>query len=74
MDFTKGLYRVMAPNGSEIGLINGDEFVRNGLELIYRIDDEEVYTAGSNAQLLGYLTGRTAHDLNGNTLFTIEDK
>lgn len=74
MDFTKGCYRVMAPNGSEIGLINGDEFVRNGLDLIYRIDDEEVYTAGSNTQLLGFLTGRIAHDLNGNTLFTIEDK
>ncbi|MBN49710.1 MAG: hypothetical protein CMN85_09220 [Spongiibacteraceae bacterium] len=74
MDFTIGRYLVIAPNGSQVGMIDGDEYIRDGLNLIYRIDGDEVYTAGSNAQLSGYLTDRTAHDLSGNILFTIEDE
>lgn len=74
MDFTTGRYRVIGPKGEFVGMIDGDEFIRCGQDSIYRIDEDEVYTAGLNTQLQGRLTDRTAHDQIGNILFTIEDE
>ena len=40
-----------------IGRIDEDEFVRsNSGELLYRIDGDEVYTAGTNAKYLGRIS------------------
>lgn len=74
MDFSQGRYHVFSAEYQLIGRIDGDEFVRNGVDLIYRIDGDEVYTAGPSATLLGFIESRTARDLSGNILFTIEDE
>lgn len=79
-DFTKGRYNVYSgrgPTAELIGRIDEDEFVRsNSGQLLYRIDGAEVYTAGSNAKLVGDLMetegGRAmVVDANNNAVLTI---
>lgn len=59
-DFTKGRYNVYSGRGPAapmIGRIDEDEFVRSESgDLLYRIDGDEVYTAGSNAKYIGDIT------------------
>lgn len=43
MDYSKGRYNVRTPDGGSIGRIDGDEFVCNGLSLLYRVDGDEFY-------------------------------
>lgn len=58
-DFTMGRYNVYAGRGPAavmVGRIDEDEFVRSNLgELLYRIDGDEVYTAGSGAKYIGHI-------------------
>ncbi|GGL50080.1 hypothetical protein GCM10009091_34730 [Pseudomonas brenneri] len=60
IDFTKGRYSVYSGRGPMaplIGRIDEDEFVRSDTgELLYRIDGDEVYTAGTNAKYLGRIS------------------
>ena len=59
-DFTKGRYRVYqgrSPGAPLIGRIDEDEFVRSNTgELIFRIDGNEVYTAGPGANFVGSIS------------------
>ena len=59
-DFTKGRYNVYSGRGPAapfVGRIDEDEFVRSSTgELLYRIDGNEVYTAGSAAKYIGDIT------------------
>ena len=59
-DFTKGRYNVYSGRGPVaplIGRIDEDEFVRSNTgELIYRIDGDEVYTAGPGAKFVGSIS------------------
>lgn len=56
-DFTKGRYNVYTGRGPAavmVGRIDEDEFVRsNSGELLYRIEDDEVYTVGTDAKYIG---------------------
>ncbi|MCF4997415.1 hypothetical protein GIW70_21255 [Pseudomonas syringae] len=79
-DFTKGRYNVYSgrgPTAPLIGRIDEDEFVRSSTgELLYRIDGDEVYTAGSAAKYIGDITetdgGRgMLVDSNHNVVLTI---
>lgn len=72
MDFSKSRFRVVGVDGSTIGMIDHDEYVRNGAQLIYRIDGDEVYTAGVNAKLVGSLDRNVATSYAGKILFTIQ--
>jgi hypothetical protein len=72
IDYTKGRYKVIGPNNEAIGLIDNDEYVRNGLNLIYRIDGLEVYPAtGSNVKVLALIDSGAAITASGQKLFTI---
>lgn len=42
MDYSKGRYNVRTPDGGFVGRIDGDEFVRNGLSLLYRVVGDEL--------------------------------
>lgn len=55
------------------GTIDGDEFVRSGQCLIYRIDGAEVYTAGDSARYVAELNGLIAEDIDGNILFSLTE-
>ncbi|KQT68022.1 MULTISPECIES: hypothetical protein [Pseudomonas] len=79
-DFTKGRYNVYSgrgPTAPLIGRLDEDEFVRSNTgELLYRIDGDEVYTAGSDAKYIGDIFetdgGRAmVVDANHNALLTI---
>lgn len=72
MNYENGRYRVIGPAGEEIGMIDHDEFVRRGTEFLYRVDGDEVYSAGTNAKLLGFIDGGVARTPNGQVLFSIE--
>ena len=56
-DFTMGRYNVYTgrgPSAVKVGRIDEDEFVRsNSGDLLYRIDGDEVYTAGTGAKFIG---------------------
>jgi hypothetical protein len=79
-DFTKGRYNVFSGRGPTtefIGRIDEDEFVRSHSgDLLYRIDGDEVYTAGSGAKYIGDVMetegGRAmVVDANHNAVLTI---
>lgn len=71
-DFSKGRYSIYSPTGVLIGRIDYDEFVRNGLQLLYRIDVDEVYEV--NGGLLGFIDQRTARKPDGSVLFEIRNE
>ncbi|WP_433771494.1 hypothetical protein [Pseudomonas putida] len=56
-DFAKGRYNVYAGRGPMdelIGRLDKDEFVRsNSGDLLFRIDGDNVYTAGPSAKYIG---------------------
>ena len=62
---------VFGPNNLQVGRIDEDEFVRNGPNLLYRIDGDEVYSMDPPGQLIGYFNGNTAKTLNGRLIFFI---
>lgn len=71
-NFSKGRYNVYSSTGAFVGRIDCDEFVRNGIELVYRIDNDEVYMI--NGVLMGFIDGRTARKPDGSVLFEIRSE
>ena len=55
-----GEWTVVDVSGAPVGRVDGDEFIRQGANLLYRIDGDEIYTVGSNAQLVATIDGETA--------------
>ena len=55
-----GEWTVVNASGAPVGRVDGDEFIRQGANLLYRIDGNEIYTVGSNAQLVANIDGETA--------------
>lgn len=56
-----GKWIVVDAGGVSVGRVDGDEFIRQGDTLLYRIDeDDEIYTAGGNAELIATIDGETA--------------
>ncbi|WP_336692178.1 hypothetical protein [Delftia acidovorans] len=52
-----GSWTVLDGRGREIGRVEGDEFVRCGHTLIYRIEGPELYSVGNAGKLLGFIEG-----------------
>lgn len=69
-DYSKGRYNVFGPDMTQIGRIDEDEFVRNGANLVCRIDGDEVYSI--NGKYLGFIDEGTARSPQGDLLFTIK--
>ncbi|MNW10684.1 hypothetical protein D3C71_2079460 [compost metagenome] len=38
-------------------MVDGDEYVRDGEHLLYRIDGNELYSAGPEGRLYGFIEG-----------------
>jgi hypothetical protein len=74
MDYSTGRYSVVNSGGVQIGLIDGDEFVRCGTDLLYRIDGDEVYGVVSAYPLLAFIENGIAITPQGEVLFRIEDE
>ena len=73
MEFEEGKDYLVYKGGVKIGSVIGDEFIRTlDNELVYRIDGEEIYTAGSNAEFIGNMSGLTGIDLSNQEIFTLE--
>lgn len=53
MDYTMGRFKVFDASNNLVGRIDHDEFVRAGIELLYRIDGEEFYDMNGN--LIGFI-------------------
>lgn len=69
-DYSKGRYNVFGPDMKQIGRIDEDEFVRNGADLVFRIDGDEVYSI--NGKYLGFIDEGIARSSQGDLLFTIK--
>ena len=67
--YDTGRFSVRGPNGVTLGCIDGDEFVRNGSSLVYRIDGAEVYTL--NGSILAFIDSGVARTPSGDIIFTI---
>lgn len=69
MNYESGRYLAVNTMGVQIGMIDGDEFIRDhSNRLIYRVDDDKVYDL--NGVLLGRLdSGRLV--VNGKLIFTL---
>jgi hypothetical protein len=68
-DYSQGRYNVFDANEKLIGRIDEDEFIRHGLQLVYRIDGSEVYAVTGG--LLAFIEGGVARKPDGEKLFTI---
>lgn len=55
--FDKGRWNVTDPTGKHVGVVEGDEYVRDGEHLLYRIDGNELYSAGPEGRLYGFIEG-----------------
>lgn len=53
IDYSKGRYTVKDTNGALVGRIDGDEYVRSGASLRFRVDGDEFYTL--DAVLIGFI-------------------
>jgi hypothetical protein len=63
--------QVTLPDGQLIGFFDGEYVASNAGLTLYRVDGNEIYTYGANAQLLGYLFGNIAKSISGELLFTL---
>lgn len=52
-------------HGNEIGRVEGDEFVRCGHTLIYRIQGPELYAVGNTGKLIGFIEGSEVRTTQG---------
>jgi len=52
-----GRWNVTDPTGRQVGVVDGDEYVRDGEHLLYRIDGNELYSAGPEGRLYGFIEG-----------------
>ncbi len=73
IDYSNGRYTVKDMNGRIVGLIDHDEFVRDGGKLRFRIDGDEVYELVGASNLTGFiqLSGAIAAP-GGQALYRIE--
>ena len=55
--FDTGRWNVTDPSGRQVGVVDGDEYVRDGDHLLYRIDGNELYSAGPEGRLFGFIEG-----------------
>jgi len=55
--FETGRWNVTDPTGRQVGVVDGDEYVRDGEHLLYRIDGNELYSAGPEGRLYGFIEG-----------------
>lgn len=73
MRFEEGKDYQVRQNGTLIGTVIGDEFIRSlGNKLLYRIDGEDIYTAGLNTQCIGEMDGLAGVAPSGDILFNLE--
>jgi len=70
VDYSKGRYSVRTPDGGFIGLIDEDEFVRNGLSLLYRVDGDELYEVAG--RFVGHIEDGVVRATSGEVKFIIE--
>jgi hypothetical protein len=69
IDYSQGRYNVFDISGQLIGRIDEDEFVRQGNQLIYRIDGSTVFSM--NGSQLAFIDDGIARKPDGNMLFSI---
>ncbi len=55
-----GSWTVLDGQGRTVGQIDGDEFVRDGDRLIYRIDGDAIYSMDMPARLVAFVEGAMA--------------
>ncbi|EJE52170.1 hypothetical protein PMI14_03148 [Acidovorax sp. CF316] len=55
--FETGRWNVTDPSGRLVGVVDGDEYVRDGEHQLYRIDGNELYSAGPEGRLYGFIEG-----------------
>lgn len=72
IDYSRGRYNVFDANEKLIGRIDEDEFVRQGSDLLYRIDGDEVYAL--NGGLLAFIEGGVAKTPDGKKLLSIRSE
>lgn len=74
MDFIEGKdYIAYDADGRLLGSVIGDEFVRSTAnKLLYRIDDQAVYSLDIPTKLLGFIEGERAVGMDGRVLFTLQ--
>jgi hypothetical protein len=70
VDYSKGRYNVNTPDGGFIGRIDRDEFVRNGISLLYRIDGDEFYEVAG--RFIGSIEDGVVRGTNGEAKFIIK--
>lgn len=52
-----GSWTVLDGRGREIGRVEGDEFVRCGARLLYRLDGPELYSMQAPTKLVAFIEG-----------------
>lgn len=73
VDYSKGCYNVYDPDRKLIGRIDKDEYIRCGSKLIYRVDDESLYSM--DGKLLGFIDdGIVRVPSNAQVLLIIEEE
>lgn len=55
--FDTGRWNVTDPSGKHVGAVDSDGYVRDGEHLLYRIDGNELYSAGPEGRLYGFIEG-----------------
>ena len=60
-----GSWTVLDGHGNEIGRVEGDDFVRCGTRLIYRIDGPALYSMDGSARLMGFIEGTEVRTRQG---------
>lgn len=68
-DYSNGRYLVFTSEETPLGIIDGDEYVRNGLNLLYRLDGDEVYSL--EGEHLGFIDDGLAKALDGSVIFSV---
>jgi hypothetical protein len=60
-----GCWKVVDGQGQEIGRVNGDEFIRCGAQLLYRMQGPELYSMQAPNKLLAFIEGRQVRTPQG---------
>lgn len=53
----KDQWNVIDASGRHVGVVDGDGYVRDGDHPLYRIDGNELYSAGPEGRLYGFIEG-----------------
>lgn len=71
INYSKGSFIVQDVAGQVIGRIDGDEYVRSGTRLLYRIEEDEFYLV--NGGFVGSIDDGVVHSTKGEPLFRITE-